>query len=181
MKNEQLNRILRLVDKTGDKFIVLDKETDRAFAILDLEDYELMHDDAYDFEPDFDNEDDLDDSDEGTDPLTGLSEDELFEKIDDDITRWKQANGINDDYGKDFEDYGKVEEPEEIKTGDLPVDDIENLAKNNGKNEEIKVVELADVRDESLPLVDNIIGEESLDDLPEDDAEEDKFYIEPLE
>ncbi len=178
MKNEQLNRILKLVDKTGDKFIVLDKETDRAFAILDLEDYELMHDDAYDFEPDFDDEDD---EDEGTDPLTGLSEEELFEKIDDDITRWKQANGIHNDYGKDFEDHNKEVEPEEIKDGILPVADMENLPKNSEKSEEIKIEELTEIRDESLPLVDNIIDEEPLDDLPEDDVEEDKFYIEPLE
>ena len=178
MKNEQLNRILKLVDKTGDKFIVLDKDTDRAFAILDLEDYELMHDDAYDLESDFDDEDDMD---EGTDPLTGLSEEELFEKIDDDITRWKQANGINDDYGKDFEDHTKEVEPEEIKNGDLPAVDTGNLPKNSEKSEEIKIEELTEIRDESLPLVDNVIDEEPLDDLPEDDVEEDKFYIEPLE
>ncbi len=42
MNQEQLNRILRLVNRTGDKFIVADRETDGVFVVMDMLDYEEM-------------------------------------------------------------------------------------------------------------------------------------------
>ncbi len=44
MKDEQLNRILRLIKKTNDKFVVLDKASDDAHMIMSLDSYEDLID-----------------------------------------------------------------------------------------------------------------------------------------
>jgi hypothetical protein len=42
MNSNQLNRILKLIQRTGDKFVVADKDTDSVFVVMELLDYEEM-------------------------------------------------------------------------------------------------------------------------------------------
>ncbi len=41
-------RILRLVQRTGDRVVVLEKETDQAYVVMDLDEYETMLDVQHD-------------------------------------------------------------------------------------------------------------------------------------
>jgi len=56
MKNH-LNRVLNLVRKTGDTMIVVDKDTDDAFVVMDLDQYELMLDTRIGYEDEWQDED----------------------------------------------------------------------------------------------------------------------------
>jgi PHD/YefM family antitoxin component YafN of YafNO toxin-antitoxin module len=42
MKNSQLNRVLSLVRKTGDKVIVLDPETEETIVLMSFDEYEAL-------------------------------------------------------------------------------------------------------------------------------------------
>ena len=44
MNNNQLNRVMRLVRRTGDRCVVLDNESDEAVVVLNLDEYERMLD-----------------------------------------------------------------------------------------------------------------------------------------
>lgn len=46
MKNDQLQRVLRLLRRTGDRGIVLDAETSEVFVLMDADGYEELLDDA---------------------------------------------------------------------------------------------------------------------------------------
>ena len=72
---KHLKRILKLIHKTGDKYIVTDSETDDSYVILALNDYEKLITDKS--------------------AINGLTEDELLDKINRDIAVWKneQKNG----------------------------------------------------------------------------------------
>ena len=42
MQQSQLNRIMKLIKKTGDKMAILDSETDSALMVMELDAYEQM-------------------------------------------------------------------------------------------------------------------------------------------
>lgn len=44
MNNNQLNRVMRLVRRTGDRCVVLNNESDEAVVVLNLDEYERMLD-----------------------------------------------------------------------------------------------------------------------------------------
>jgi len=157
MKPNQLDRIMRLVRRTRDRFVVLDKDTDEAFVLMNLSEYEQLLN--------------------GTDPIESLPEEEMLQKINNDIARWREQNQKFKDEETDEElEYKNTEkiaeisenneephlepivEKEEVFTPNLPV--------------EIQSLELED--DESEPL-----SEEDLSDIPEE--EEQKFHVEPVE
>lgn len=66
MRQSQLNRTLKLVRRTGDKVIILDRDSDEAFVLMDLDNYEMVLDMTdlpkdSDSDPDLDEEDPLED------------------------------------------------------------------------------------------------------------------------
>ncbi len=46
MKNNQLNRVISIITRTGEKALVMDKETDEVMVIMSLNKYEELLDDA---------------------------------------------------------------------------------------------------------------------------------------
>lgn len=52
-----LNRVLKLVRKTGDTMVVVDKDGDDAFVVMDLDQYEMMLDAQMSYEDDWQDED----------------------------------------------------------------------------------------------------------------------------
>lgn len=66
-----IKKIINLIEKTGDRCVVVDKEGDPAYVILSFSAYEKI----------INNEDDV----------SGLSEDQLLEKINRDVATWKES------------------------------------------------------------------------------------------
>lgn len=79
MNKEQLNRIINLIKKTGDKLVVLDQTTEASFILMDLKDYEKLI--------------------LAKSEVKDLTEDELLDKINRDIAIWK----VNQSEASDIE------------------------------------------------------------------------------
>ena len=79
MQQSQLNRVMKLIKKTGDKMAILDNETDSVVMVMELEAYEKM------LEP-------------ASAPvqhvvaIEKLTEEELMEKINKDVALWRASN-----------------------------------------------------------------------------------------
>jgi PHD/YefM family antitoxin component YafN of YafNO toxin-antitoxin module len=155
MKNNQLEKALKMVNRTGEKMLIMDKDSDKVFALMDLDDYEFLLD-------------------HDSEMIENYDEEEMMNKIDRDLKYWREHH---EDEEEDFDNFDSLEdedwipEPEEINEH-IDLGDKEN------KEEPLNIIPL-DQRN-GQPL--NILKEESLDDLPADDLEEnDKFYLEPVE
>jgi len=93
-----INKVFSLIDKTGDRCIILSENNENAYAILSLKEYERLT--------------------LGNSDLTSLTEDQFLDKINRDIAVWKsqqnqdaddsfitsEANQNNNYIGKDLED-----------------------------------------------------------------------------
>ncbi len=76
MQNSQLNRVINLVKRTGEKTVIMDNESDAVMMLMDLGAYEKMLDHAPGRES-------------GVEKLT---EEELLEKINRDVAVWRASN-----------------------------------------------------------------------------------------
>lgn len=130
MKDRQLNRLLRLVRRTGEKLVILDKESDAAMVLMDLDDYENS---LNDFEPE-----------ETTDSWTRP---EMLERADPDSDFWRFNPGADDELEPEEEEMAFEREqmpvPEAEKVDNLPevsqnVTQEENLADVPAQEEEEK-------------------------------------------
>ncbi len=74
MQNSQLNRVINLVKRTGDKTVIMDNESDSTMMLMDLGAYEKMLDQP-----------------RGVD-VKQLTEEELLEKINRDVAVWRAYN-----------------------------------------------------------------------------------------
>jgi PHD/YefM family antitoxin component YafN of YafNO toxin-antitoxin module len=103
---ETMKKVFELINKTGDRCIVVSPDTDEAFAILSLQEYERLV--------------------MGKTDIVDLSEDELLDKINRDIAVWKSQQ--DDDQNVDLmQNTGKQEfDSENSEFG-------ENIA-NNSQN-----------------------------------------------
>lgn len=72
MHNSQLNRVISLIKRTGDKTIIMDNESDAVMMLMDLGMYEKMLDNHTGVEK--------------------LTEEELMEKINRDVAIWRARN-----------------------------------------------------------------------------------------
>lgn len=72
MQNSQINRVVRLVRRTGDKAIIMDNESDAVMMLMDLGAYEKILDNS-----------------RGVEKLT---EEELMERINRDVAVWRAYN-----------------------------------------------------------------------------------------
>ncbi len=83
---DRLERLIHLINKTGDKLVVFDRSRpDDAFVISSLEQYERMVKEVAD--------------------VRGLTEDELIDKINQDIALWKSEQSGDagfSDFSEDF-------------------------------------------------------------------------------
>ncbi len=72
MQNSQINRVISLVRRTGDKTVIMDNESDAVMMLMELGAYEKMLDNH-----------------QGVEKLT---EEELLEKINRDVAIWRAYN-----------------------------------------------------------------------------------------
>jgi hypothetical protein len=72
----QLERAISLAARTGDKIIVIDELNDHSSVVMNLDDYEKL----------------LNSQNKGSRKISSLTEEEMLDKINDDIISWKDAN-----------------------------------------------------------------------------------------
>lgn len=138
MKNSQLNQVLKLVRRTGDKIVIMDNESEEVMVLLGLNDYEKLL--------------------SGDRKVEDLSEEELLEKINREVSLWREHNE-----DENFD----IEEP----LSDQRVR-VESKKELSGEAEE-KLIPHKESHDGEIS------ESEAVDDLP--DEEEEKFYLEPVE
>lgn len=73
MQNSQINRIIKLVRKTGDKVVLMDNESDAVMMLMELGAYEKMLSNT-------------------PQPVEQLTEEELMERINRDVAVWRAYN-----------------------------------------------------------------------------------------
>lgn len=84
----KLDKIINLIEKTGDKCVILEPKTDKSYVIMTLSDYENL---VY-----------------CRSGVKGLTEDELLDKINHDIAVWKsdqqevEEKTITDDFSAEI-------------------------------------------------------------------------------
>ena len=76
MQNSQLNRVINLVKRTGEKTVIMDNESDAVMMLMDLGAYEKM----------------LDHTPARENSVEKLTEEELLEKINRDVAIWRASN-----------------------------------------------------------------------------------------
>ncbi len=183
MKQNQLDRIIKLVRRTGDRFVIMDKETEETMVLMNLNEYENLLND--------------------TSSLEDLEEEDMLNKLNHDISRWqtqKNRQPIPDwEENLQKELVRPVKLPEVLPTiletdemeenDDLEDDEYEDVdidTKNAStlapETFEESIVE-KNIEPINIPLevgqVEQTFGEEGLSDLAE--GEEEKFYLEPIE
>lgn len=156
MQNNQLNRLLKLVNRTGDRLVVLDKETESAIVMMEIDEYEKLLD--------------------GGPRLEDMSESDILDKINREIAIWREKNVANSAVS-DMEEEPAAQSPVVIEdlpeTGDLEDEIIdEDLA-------EVSQKEVKKAAEEPITINPIVGPEEELKDVP-DDGEEEKFYLEPV-
>ncbi|KKU27359.1 MAG: hypothetical protein UX39_C0001G0079 [Candidatus Magasanikbacteria bacterium GW2011_GWA2_46_17] len=153
MKSSQLNKVLGLVKRTGDRCVIVDNESESVMVLLDLPQYEkLLH---------------------FTTPVEKMSEEELLDRINRDIALWQARNKSEavEDEEDDFEDN------QDDKDALSLLEDTGIPWPTYGSAPH-KSVKSSDFGEEWPNL-----QEESLEDVAEEesDEEEEKFYLEPVE
>ena len=124
MCNNQLNRIMRLIRRTGDRCVVLDNENDDAVVVMNIDEYEKMLD-----------------CDEN---MCSCCEDDCEQDVDndDDDLLLEQDDGFEveeDDAAPQMEDVKKVDQIMEEIVSDLPAIEPKDFA-NVGQEESLEGV-----------------------------------------
>jgi hypothetical protein len=155
MQNSQLNRVMQLIKRTGDKMAILDNETDAVLMVMELGAYEKMLQHP-------------------TDEVQGiekLTEEELMEKINKDVALWRAYN--------DKERLDKIDE-EEVLEKKVPFRPM-SAAPVEAEKRPIVAKTMPLAEDASQPSQANRMdAEESVADIASEEDEE-KFYLEPVE
>lgn len=162
MKDAQLDRLFKLVKKTNDRLVVLDKETDFVTVMVPLDDYEKLIDGGE--APDLDEGGFYPDSGPDDEPPTPPTE----------------------DFAADLpEEEGEEQAPEEPVLPPEPSYTRIALAEKQDEAERHGSVPVYKPGEKTLDFSGNWaaenakpITEEDLSDVPE---EEEKFYLEPVE
>ncbi|MEK7681024.1 MAG: hypothetical protein AAB348_03195 [Patescibacteria group bacterium] len=92
MRSSQLNRVIKLLRRTGEKVMVMDDESDEVMMLMNLTDYEKML--------------------SGSRGIEKMTEEELLEKINRDIAIWRSSNE---------KDEADIEEPEKVEPERSPI------------------------------------------------------------
>lgn len=184
MKQNQLDRIIRLVKRTGDRFVILDRATDEAVVVMNLDEYEDLLNTTANIE--------------------NLAEEEMLSRLNSDINRWQEQNEKRHLPQIEYEEEKSEVDEESVEEKD---EDEENLANFSQKIEENEILnpefdhdlnaplnedQLPEPQAEPVQYISNApiapaevavqtanFAEEDLSNLPE--GEEEKFYLEPIE
>lgn len=98
MLPEKWDKVLNLAKSTGEHCVIFDSNSDEAFVLMKLEEYENLA--------------------KKTDRRQGLTEDELLDRINQDIELWQAENQLNLD-----ENVAREEKPHRIKVEDADEED----------------------------------------------------------
>jgi hypothetical protein len=164
MQNSQLNRVISLVRRTGDRMIIMDNESDSVLVLMDLDSYEKML---------------------GTSPesLVDLSEEQMLEKINRDIAKWRSYNDKSEEEGG--VDFSAVNEPEmparrvEPAAAESTGENLEPLDLSGGETNALENLPVSPEEEDLGQDMAKIDQEVPLSDVQEE--EEEKFYLEPVE
>jgi PHD/YefM family antitoxin component YafN of YafNO toxin-antitoxin module len=155
MQNNQLNRLLKLINRTGDRLVVLDKDTEEAVVMMEIDEYEkILNAGSH---------------------LEDMSEADILDKINREVAVWREKNMANSAISDQEELI--VSEPTETKTvleAEKVVDD--GLER---KFAEVSQNKASTIAEEPITVSPIIGGEIELKDVP-DGGEEERFYLEPI-
>ncbi len=161
MKNSQLNRVLSLMKKTGDRVIVLDQASDDVVVLLPLNDYEHIVTES---------------------PHHGPDDEDFY--TDDDMFSLDDQDDSNTEEAAEHFSSSSIEgfPPDEVSVEDIPVEnyfsDTESVpAQKSGGNTAQTLDFTSDWADSDTKAP---ASEENLSDIPSDD-EDPPFYLEPVE
>lgn len=152
MQQDQLNRLLNLMRRTGEKCFIFDQEGEGVFALMDLDDYEDLL--------------------SGGEPVENLTEQEMLDRVNRELSNWRSWQESE----HDFSELEPKDEPTSEIESEIPdftpaEPDLEPILEESG---------LVEPKFEPEPETEHpLVKEESLEDVPED--EEEKFYLEPVE
>ena len=148
----QLQRVINLIKKTGDKAIILDENGEPNYAIMTISDYESLI--------------------LGKSEVRGLTEEELLAKINREITIWKEDSEREQ---MPIDQYNFLEDLGNFRRF------YDDLEENDGFEPISEVIRDMDFANNDGNLEENgfIFTDEDEDGL--DDEEEDRFYFEPVE
>ncbi len=156
MQPAQLNRVLDLVRRTGDRCVILDKESDAVFVMMDVGEYEFLLNDSH-------QEKDIDESD-------------MVERANRELSYWRSRQA-----GEAVEiDHSEEELAEE---GEEAAEETQVEKEVEPDNIELKYVATENILSSGIGQVmqaEQSEGEEDLSEVP-DDGEEERFYLEPVE
>lgn len=92
----QLQKVLNLVRKTGDKIVVFDNENpDNAYVVMNIDEYEKIL--------------------LGKNKVKGLTENQLLDKINGDIAIWKSENDFEDPSDSDSSFFDSLPDEEKVE------------------------------------------------------------------
>src|SRR3989344_704875 len=156
MNNNQLDRVLRLVKKTGDKVVVVDRESDTVVVLMDLDDYEFLLEESL-----------------VADGLAPLGEDT------EDPLEW-EADDLSEEEVKESENSENestiLSTPLKTLDEELPLDAFEKEATQFEEGDQVNfATEPTNEGQTTESAKISLDKEEKIDDLP-DDGEEERFY-----
>ncbi|MFA7654219.1 MAG: hypothetical protein WCX97_04225 [Candidatus Magasanikbacteria bacterium] len=166
MHNSQLNRVLKLVRRTGDKLVIFDKENDSGYAVMNLDQYENLLDEA-NFNPsDFDSDDDEEffapRPSHGFEPISSVMKDRWH---DEEFTAPTEEEKAPWENGWQEQELGEIKSNIKNQMSKINADDSES---------EVELVEeMAPIKEDAGEIV-------PLNDVPHDEEEE-TFLLEPVE
>ncbi len=109
MQNSQINRVIKLVRRTGDKAVIMDNESDSVMMLMDLDAYEKML--------------------ENSGRVETLTEEELMDRINRDVAVWRAYN--DKERSEKLVDEEVVEQKPMAKSAPVMEEKRPILAKNN--------------------------------------------------
>ena len=181
-QEDQLQHVIDLIEKTGDKAVVLEKGRP-AYVVIRLKDYEELI--------------------LGKSGVRGLTEDELLDKINREIAVWKndqeKVKELKDEYGDydvldssqkkvpdmadrswmhDDMDFGEEDDENKEESGEYGLDD--DIFDSNSRDMDLPAFDRKDDDDFNIEkeMSMNIGGGKKRDEVP--GFEEDRFYVEPV-
>lgn len=110
MQNSQINRVIKLVRRTGDKAVIMDNESDSVMMLMDLDAYEKIL--------------------ENSNGVETLTEEELMDRINRDVAVWRAYN--DKERSEKLVDEEIVEQKPAVKSAPIMEEKRPVLAKNTG-------------------------------------------------
>lgn len=151
MQQSQINRVVKLIKKTGDKIVLMDNESDAVMMLMDLDSYEVLLAKPAMVQSEV--------------SVEKLTEEELMEKINKDVAVWRAHN-----------DKERLETIDKVLEKNTFLD--ESASRRENYLRPAQSVH-ADQDAGSGKPVEKVL-EGSAADI-EDEEEEEKFYLEPVE